>query len=223
MTAIFPFLLFACVLACTYIYFDTLPARFPIHWGPSGPDHWVASTPKNVFGFLISLVLVCIIFGVVILGIARGMRRIQARGAAGEAELWHRRFSIRVLLALQYALLIPAMLPLIRSDVAGQIARFWGMGMVLFIVWAVTVLMRSGQGGTHTVTTTLLEADRPRGDDTPDSCWKWGMFYYNPEDSSLIVEKRFGIGQTLNFANRWSWMLLGLLAAPIVLLAIFAR
>lgn len=222
-TAITQLFLFAFVFACTYIYFDTLPARLPIHWGPSGPDRWVARTPQNVFGYLMSLMLVCIVFGIVILGIARGMRRIQALGGAGDAELWHRGFSIRVLVVLQYALIIPAMLPLVRSDVAQQIARFWGMGILLVIVWAVTTLMRSGQGGTHTVMTTLLEADRPLGDNTPDSCWKWGMFYYNPEDSSLIVEKRFGLGQTLNFANRRSWVVLALLAAPLVLLAIFAR
>jgi len=28
------------------------------------------------------------------------------------------------------------------------------------------------------------------GDGTPDSCWKLGLFYYNPDDSALFVEKR---------------------------------
>ena len=42
--------------------------------------------------------------------------------------------------------------------------------------------------------------------------WVAGIFYYNPEDPELWVEKCFGIGWTLNFARPASWlMLLGLL------------
>lgn len=48
-------------------------------------------------------------------------------------------------------------------------------------------------------------------DGTPDECWKLGQIYYNPNDPALMVEKRFGVGYTLNFANRLSWLLVGLL------------
>ncbi len=34
-----------------------------------------------------------------------------------------------------------------------------------------------------------------------DQYWKWGLFYYNPDDPAIWIEKRFGIGWTLNFAN----------------------
>ncbi|MEG0296525.1 MAG: DUF5808 domain-containing protein [Clostridium sp.] len=37
-----------------------------------------------------------------------------------------------------------------------------------------------------------------------DECWKWGMFYYNPNDPSAMIEKRSGVGYTLNFANKWA-------------------
>jgi uncharacterized membrane protein len=48
------------------------------------------------------------------------------------------------------------------------------------------------------------------------------MIYYNPADPAIFVEKRFGMGYTMNFANPWSWVLMaGLLAtvaaAPFVL------
>jgi uncharacterized membrane protein len=41
-----------------------------------------------------------------------------------------------------------------------------------------------------------------------DRYWKLGAFYYNPEDPSIFVEKRFGIGWTLNFARAVSWFIL---------------
>jgi len=58
-------------------------------------------------------------------------------------------------------------------------------------------------------------------DVTPDECWKLGQFYYNPQDPALLVERRVGLGYTFNFANRLSWLMLGVLAfIPIVLLAV---
>jgi uncharacterized membrane protein len=64
----------------------------------------------------------------------------------------------------------------------------------------------------------VAERARPRSE-TPESGWK-GIFYVNPNDPSLFVEKRYGIGYTLNFGNRWSWAVMGLIlalvAAPLV-------
>jgi len=48
-------------------------------------------------------------------------------------------------------------------------------------------------------------------DPTPEECWKGGIVYFNPNDAALFVEKREGLGYTLNFANWWSWaFMLGL-------------
>lgn len=52
-------------------------------------------------------------------------------------------------------------------------------------------------------------------DPTPNECWKAGIFYYNPNDVALVVDKREGLGWTFNFANHWSWALLPGLALVI--------
>lgn len=31
--------------------------------------------------------------------------------------------------------------------------------------------------------------------------WKWGVFYYNPNDDRIMLPKRTGLGFTLNFAR----------------------
>ena len=60
--------------------------------------------------------------------------------------------------------------------------------------------------------------ERDSGSDgTPDACWKLGLIYYNPEDSALMVEKRFGIGYTVNFGNRTLWWIVGVAALVILL------
>ena len=34
-----------------------------------------------------------------------------------------------------------------------------------------------------------------------DEHYKWGMFYYNPEDPAVMVDKRFGVGMDFNYAH----------------------
>lgn len=42
-----------------------------------------------------------------------------------------------------------------------------------------------------------------------DANWVLGAFYFNREDPRWLVEKRFGVGFTANFAHPLSWVLLG--------------
>lgn len=58
------------------------------------------------------------------------------------------------------------------------------------------------------------------GDGIPDGCWKLGLFYYNPEDPAVIVEKRFGMGQSLNFGNPWAWVFLAVVAAVTIIILV---
>jgi uncharacterized membrane protein len=61
-------------------------------------------------------------------------------------------------------------------------------------------------------------ARRPSSDQierTPEECWKGGIFYYNPDDPALFVQKRLGFGYTFNFANVWSWALVASLVLVI--------
>jgi uncharacterized membrane protein len=50
-----------------------------------------------------------------------------------------------------------------------------------------------------------------------DSTLEGGLFYYNPNDPAILVAKRVGTGYTLNFANKFCWLIL----AGILLLALF--
>lgn len=36
--------------------------------------------------------------------------------------------------------------------------------------------------------------------------WKWGIIYYNPDDSTVIVPKRTGIGWTFNYAHLMAYV-----------------
>lgn len=62
-----------------------------------------------------------------------------------------------------------------------------------------------------------------QGDRSPDSAWKLGLFYFNPDDPALWLEKRFGVGYTLNFGRPAAWIIIGSIlgaTAALVLLTV---
>lgn len=87
----------------------------------------------------------------------------------------------------------------------------------LIIIMAFVLSLTTGQGGR------LINRTSPGGGTTAvndDRYWKLGFVYYNPNDPALFVEKRMGIGWTVNFARPAAWMVTaGILIA--VLAAIF--
>ena len=53
--------------------------------------------------------------------------------------------------------------------------------------------------------------DRVALPDANPNHWRLGIFYFNRQDRRLFVPKRRGFGWTLNFANIWAWLLVGLI------------
>lgn len=74
---------------------------------------------------------------------------------------------------------------------------------LLFVVgWGIYLTMKYGQAGEKLLT----EEEQYYVDPDEEETWLFGMLYYNKEDPSVFVEKRFGVGVTLNFARWQSWL-----------------
>jgi uncharacterized membrane protein len=89
--------------------------------------------------------------------------------------------------------------------------------IVLIFLIAVITAITTGQGGSRLKDETLEEIQEMNRDD--DQFWKFGMIYYNKNDPSIFVEKRFGVGFTINFANP---IAIVLLVGLFILIGIFA-
>jgi uncharacterized membrane protein len=204
-----PALIVAFKAIWVYFHWDDVADRIPVHWGWNGPDRWVERSPIAVYGFLASIGSISLLMAFGGYATLFRSRRVSASGPAAESERKSRRIGFFGLLTLAYVMAI--VLPPVEGVLppvpfAPAIIAIASIGLVL-------ALMRAGQGGTQMAESQSLLIHPPVGDRTPDHCWKLGMFYYNPDDPSFIVEKRFGIGWTWNFGNRWSW-----LVVPAVLL-----
>lgn len=54
--------------------------------------------------------------------------------------------------------------------------------------------------------------------DTDPKHWKLGIFYYNPDNPSEAVDRRKGIGTTINFASKLGRRIVCLSFAPLVII-----
>ncbi len=50
------------------------------------------------------------------------------------------------------------------------------------------------------------------------SSWKFGIFYYNPEDPSIFIPKKSGNGLVLNWAKKTTWIIILIPLIPILLI-----
>lgn len=114
--------------------------------------------------------------------------------------------------------LMVAMMGIIQLSMLGTIPLgglvFATLVMPLALVaGAIWLSVRLGQGGSRWGTRPRSSSISIRDD---DKYWKFGMFYYNPDDPALFVEKRFGVGWTSNFARPMTYVFLGILLVFIV-------
>ncbi len=140
----------------------------------------------------------------------RSSRRLTTRGDAGAAEGDFRRLSLVIFVLTEY--LVAATVATIA--VFGRV-RWLPVVQPLAMIGVIVALARLGQGGSRRAAP-AAEPDGPVSDRTRDAQWKWGLIYVDREDPALLVEKRFGIGYTLNFGHPWSWALLALIVVVAV-------
>ncbi len=203
---------------------NRLPARLPIHWGVDGSvDGWITRTQANLATLLLSIAVMAGVISFIAWTVGRGVRRIRTRGPAAKAERRFRGLMRAVTVGAAYFVTAPAvMLGLTSFGVEVESPWVWILP-ILALLACVGVAFWWGQGGSRLAAEKGAREglpDAPLGDRTDDRCWKLGLFYVNRSDPALLVEKRFGVGYTVNFGNRWSWLIIGLLLGVPLLLSL---
>ena len=191
--------------------YGAMPERVPTHFGFSGaPDAWQAKSFATVM--LVPLLTLVIGFGLAVMawlvGHAKRALRAADHGVSLAAQLRFRTAMTRFLAGV--ALLTTALLTalshgIVRVSTGAAPTLGWWHALAggALLVWALggTVLLalRYGQGGAR------LErgaAAAPLTNGLADnSRWVLGVFYVNRDDPSILVERRFGFGYTINFGN----------------------
>ena len=194
-----------------WLRYPDLPAQVPTHFGPSGrPDAWSPRSFSSVMVLPLTTLLLGTAMAIGACLTARAKRAIRhPDGGVSLAAQQRFRQATANYLAL-VVIVMTAMLTLM-SIFAVRTALGLAAGMPPALLAVVVVLLalsvggglfialRYGQGGARLE---RAAAAAPLTNGLADnSRWVLGVFYVNRDDPSIFVEKRFGIGYTMNFGN----------------------
>jgi uncharacterized membrane protein len=191
-----------------------VPATVPTHFGPSGaPDAWSPRSIRSVMLLPFGALAIPAVLAVTACLSARAKRaiRLSDRGVSLEAQLRFRSATASFLsgVAILVALMMCGMsVAAVRTALGlAHGIPVWMMALAIVLVayaigGSLYIALRYGQGGAR------LErqaAGAPLTNGVADnSHWYLGGFYVNRDDPSWFVEKRFGLGYTINFGNPWA-------------------
>jgi uncharacterized membrane protein len=225
-----PFALLAAAAATLAARWRAIPARFPVHWTAElQPNGWSTRSVAGVFGPLLAAALACAALALVAVGVVRWSRRIDLEPVLAAREAAFRRATAQIVLGAEFLaagiVAAVALLPLTRGAAALTAVVASTPALALgFVAVAVMLLVRTRTAAAPPNLVRPAAAVAPVGDRSPDACWKAGVFYFNHDDSAIFVEKRFGLGYTLNFGNPWSWAILAaVLIVPIAAVFLLRR
>jgi uncharacterized membrane protein len=215
-----PFLILLASAIYVGLHWDEVPARFPTHWNLAGkPDGWTAKSVGSVFRGLGVGLVACTMMWFTQYAVLHWTRLPRVAGADGDRDRRVRQINLLATLAGEY--LVACLLSWVAV-----IARFAGEGTSprLPLVFRVAPFALFLVGGLliRVVRRAAVADAKPIGDTTPDSYWIFGRLYVNRADPTLFVEKRTGLGYTLNLGNPWAWLILVVFYTAIVLLLMAA-
>jgi uncharacterized membrane protein len=190
--------------AYLHFYWQQLPKFWPVHWDINGrPNRWAHRNLETVYFELF--------FGCVEVLFFLLMNQFLARSRTGSQRC---RIAATLLIAAAGVAFLQtyiAMLPVLH----------FAEVHALLVVNAAVVLLALGYTLHRLPWKQESTQEVEPYDGTPDACWHWGgIFYSNPEDPSVWVPKRAGLGYTLNLARPGAWFfLLAILGVPLLLSA----
>lgn len=213
-------------------YYPAIPERVPVHWGFGGvPDRWARKTISTVFFLPILATYLQAWFLLLKFDIVHAKMTLPADQAeiylvakeklivASSRMLdWMRGFLSGLLSLVSMFVLLTSIEPLrhwmpIANLLVWPFLGLTFIGAIYYIYrfMAINNALEAATGNSNVQRETEAE--------------KWssgGLFYYNPDDPALIVEKRDGLGFTYNFAGKGIRLRLAFLAlVPLIVVWAF--
>jgi uncharacterized membrane protein len=207
--------------------YDALPNQIPTHWGLNGEaDAFSEKTWLSVSALPLTVLITqgMILFFNVAMKQAGTKIQVRKKNKSRKQQLAFRKYSswLLFLVMVTVTLLMGYLqLSIIHSNLMSSFyMMFASIAFIVIIFGAVMFYtVKVGQSGTR-IDFNEPEAKPDDGIDVDDDrYWKLGLFYVNKDDPSLMVEKRFGVGWTLNFGHVGSWIFLLITIGSIVLVS----
>lgn len=207
-----PFVISFLTIIFTWLFYDRLPEQIPINYNFSGEiTNWVDKSYRTVLISPVTQLFLIITFLFINIMIAKSKQQVSAENPEESIQrnlIFRRRWSMFMYMT---AIILTLMFSFMQLSMVFEMNHVVMIAIPLLVTLAIIVgvivlSMTTGQGGSRiTLKTTTDEKVIDRDD---DQYWKLGQFYFNKDDPTLFLEKRFGIGWTINWARPLAWLTL---------------
>lgn len=226
---VLPILVTIGLVIYTVTQYSLLPDMIPTHWGANGqPD---AFSPKTPFSS-IALLIILLVMQVMMLGIniatkQSGIKLNSSKKKSSQIQqLAFRKYTswfllmTTILLTILFGFLQLTTIHVGFQNVSLMMGLPLGFLLVILISSAVYAF-KVGQGGSRIAVSVAEEENIGVTDEDNDAHWKLGVFYVNKQDPTIFVEKRFGVGWSINFGNPIGYLIIFVPLLLILLVAFF--
>lgn len=205
-----PLLLSLFTIVWTLLIYDKFPEQIPMNYSLTGEiTNWATKSYRTVLTLPITqLFLVCIFIFVNII-ISRSKQQVSAKNPQASMMqniIFRRRWSIFLFIS---GLALTIMFSIVQISFTYELSSFVLFSILIIVtggilVGSIVLAITTGQGGSRV--RLQDQEDTLSIDRDDDKHWKLGQFYFNREDPSIFLEKRFGIGWTINLARPMAWV-----------------
>ncbi len=208
------------------VMYPSLPEVIPTHWDAKGNVDGLMNKSMLVVMIMpiMQLIMVLVFYGSnqFMLNSKQQVNSRNPQGSIKKNIIFRKVWSIYFLVVL---ILMEILFTALNFASLGLLSNVGIINIFTFIVTGAIVLssvlisIKLGQGGDRLKIND--EEDSKDYDIDDDNLWKLGgTIYYNPNDSTIFIEKRVGIGWTLN-AGRPLGMFLTILPIIIIILSLY--
>jgi uncharacterized membrane protein len=194
----------------TYIQYDKMPDQVAMHYNSLGEITRFADKSPMVAAFMIiiQVLLTALLYGSTYFSVKYSKRKLNPKKpetSAIQHKIAMKRYAF---LMASVAILINVMFTAIQLSMIGlydfnqtlsYVVTF--APLVLILIAMIWFFSTTGITGDKVKVDFEEESLDVQVDDNEDAYWKGGLFYYNKDDSSIFVPKRFGGGFTVNIGN----------------------
>lgn len=209
-------------------FFDRIPDPVPTHWGIDGTVNTYSE--KSIGLFLFIPLMQIIILGLMLVSnhgfkIAKQKLNVNRPKASRQQNIAFRYAVSKFLFLISLVcsvLMLAIQCALVFSIHDGTFIIVLSIIMlVLSVGGSLYIAIKYGQGGERLKINEDEVQMKPGDTYDDDRYWIAGLIYYNPKDSAVWVEKRFGMGMTINFGSPIGILIMvGLLLALVVMIAL---
>ena len=204
-----PVLIVIIIAVISLVNYDLIPDPMPMHYNAYGEvDRWSDKSYLSVLMLpLVSLAMTGMFYWVyLIIGKSKQQLRASSPRVSAKQNRKYRKIWSGYMIAsaslmnmlFGYLQLIMIREPVVKS---GQMMVITLAITAIMIISSIAIAIYTGNGGSKLKVDGEEIEDFTDQESDDDQFWKWGMFYCNPSDPSVFVEKRVGIGWTLNIAT----------------------